>query len=169
MNTSNPYAPPQAAVQDVAGSDTSEPAGRGTRLVAFILDGLIASALIYVPLGIGVAMNGHPVVVNAHFNPAAIVGRGSWLPLLGLVAWCWLTLVFVSRNGQSIAKKIMGIKVVRKDGSKASLGRIFWLRNVVNGVLGFVPLYGIVDLLLIFSDARQCVHDKIADTIVIKA
>jgi len=169
MNTTNPYAPPQAAVQDVAGSDSSEPAGRGTRLVAFILDGLIASVLIYVPLGIGVAMNGHPMIVNAHFNFAAIVGRGSWLPLLGLVAWAWMTIVFVARNGQSIAKKMMGIKVVRSDGSKASLGRIFWLRNVVNGVLGFVPLYGIVDLLLIFGEARQCVHDKIADTIVIKA
>jgi len=169
MNTTNPYAPPQAAVQDIAGSDTSEPAGRGTRLVAFILDGIIASALIYVPLGIGTAMNGHPIFVNAHFNFGAMVGRGSWLPLLGLVAWAWMTVVFVSRNGQSIGKKVIGIKVVRSDGSKASLGRIFWLRNVVNGVLGFVPLYGLVDLLLIFGEARQCVHDKLADTIVIKA
>jgi uncharacterized RDD family membrane protein YckC len=147
----------------------SEPAGRGTRLVAFILDGIIASALIYVPFGIGVSMNGHPLFVNAHFNPQAIVGHGSWLPLLGLVAWAWMTVMFVSRNGQSIAKKMLGIKVVRSDGSKASLGRIFWLRNVVNGLLGFVPLYGLVDLLLIFGEARQCVHDKIADTIVIKA
>jgi uncharacterized RDD family membrane protein YckC len=169
MNTTNPYAPPQAAVQDIAGSDTSEPAGRGARLVAFILDGIIASALIYVPLGIGTAMNGHPIIVNAHFNFGAMVGRGSWLPLLGLVAWAWMTVVFVSRNGQSIGKKIIGIKVVRSDGSKASLGRIFWLRNVVNGVLGFVPLYGLVDVLLIFGEARQCVHDKLADTIVIKA
>ena len=170
MNTTNPYAPPQAAVQDVAGPDTtSEPAGRGARFVAFILDGLIASALIYVPLGIGMSLNGHPIFVNAHFNVQSLVGSGSWLPLLGLVAWSWLTVLFVSRNGQSIGKKIIGIKVVRSDGSKASLGRIFWLRNVVNGVLGFVPLYGIVDLLLIFGEARQCVHDKIADTIVINA
>jgi uncharacterized RDD family membrane protein YckC len=170
MNTTNPYAPPQAAVQDVAGPDTTaEPAGRGTRLGAFILDGFIASVLIYVPLGIGVSMNGHPLFMNAHFNFQAMVGSGSWLPLLGLVAWSWLTVVFVARNGQSIAKKMLGIKVVRSDGSKASLGRIFWLRNVVNGVLAFVPLYGLVDLLLIFGESRQCVHDKIADTIVIKA
>jgi uncharacterized RDD family membrane protein YckC len=85
------------------------------------------------------------------------------------VAWVWLTILFVARNGQTIGKKLLGIKVVRSDGSKASLGRIFWLRNVVNTVLGFIPLYGIVDLLLIFGEARQCVHDKIADTIVIKA
>ena len=58
---------------------------------------------------------------------------------------------------------------VRSDGAKASLGRIFWLRNVVNTVLAIIPMYGIVDALLIFGEARQCVHDKIADTIVIKA
>jgi uncharacterized RDD family membrane protein YckC len=170
MNTTNPYAPPQAAVQDIREPDmASEAAGRGTRLVAVILDGIIAGALIYVPLVIGVALSGRPLMVNAHFNAHAIAGPGAWLSLLGAVAWVWLTILFVARNGQTIGKKLLGIKVVRSDGSKASLGRIFWLRNVVNSVLAFIPLYGIVDLLLIFGEARQCVHDKIADTIVIKA
>ena len=36
--------------------------------------------------------------------------------------------------GQSIAKKMLGIKVVRTDGSPVSLGRLIWLRNVVNGL-----------------------------------
>jgi uncharacterized RDD family membrane protein YckC len=170
MNTTNPYAPPQAAVQDIREPDTaSEAAGRGTRLVAIILDGIITVALVYIPLAIGVATSGRPLMVNAHLNGAAIVGAGLWLALLGAVAWAWLTILFVSRNGQTIAKKLLGIKVVRSDGSKASLGRIFWLRNVVNAVLGIIPLYGFVDALLIFGEARQCVHDKIADTIVIKA
>jgi hypothetical protein len=35
MNTANPYAPPQATVQDVADSDAT-PAARGTRLVGVI-------------------------------------------------------------------------------------------------------------------------------------
>jgi uncharacterized RDD family membrane protein YckC len=147
----------------------SEAAGRGTRLVGVILDGIIAGALVYVPLAIGVATSGRPLMVNAHVNGQAIAGAGLWLALLGFVAWVWLTILFVSRNGQSIAKKLLGIKVVRSDGSKASLGRIFLLRNVVNTLLGIIPLYGFVDALLIFGEARQCVHDKIADTIVIKA
>jgi uncharacterized RDD family membrane protein YckC len=168
MNTANPYAPPQATVQDVADSATT-PAGRGTRLVAVILDTIIFAALVYIPLIIGVGMNGRPMVVNGHFNPMVIAGIGTWLPAIGFIAWCWLTILFVSRNGQSIAKKMLGIKVVRSDGSRASLGRIFLLRNVVNTVLAFVPFYGLVDALLIFGEARQCVHDKIADTIVIKA
>ena len=174
MNT-NPYAPPRATVQDVADS-TDDPAGRDTRLVAVILDGIILTALVYVPMGVGIAMNGHPLMLPAHghsppqFNMGAIFhGGGALLPLIGLVVWSWLTILYVSRNGQSIAKKLMGIKVVRKDGSKASLGRIFFLRNVVNIILAFIPLYGLVDALLIFGESRQCIHDKIADTIVVKA
>ena len=171
MNTTNPYAPPRAAVKDVAAPDSgADPAGRGTRLAAAILDGIAFSAMVYLPLIIGMRLNGGPLVLpNGHFNPLALAGAGLWLPLIGLIAWCWLTILFVTRNGQSIGKKMVAIKVVRSDGSQATLGRIFLLRNVVNTVLAFVPLYGLVDILLIFGEARQCVHDKIADTIVIRA
>ena len=168
MNTTNPYAPPRAAVKDIAdpGADL---AGRGTRLAAAMLDGIIFAIVVYIPLIISMSIHGRPLLVNAHINYGGMFGAGGWLPLAGLIAWGWLTILFVSRNGQSIAKKMLGIKVVRRDGSPASLGRIFWLRNVVNTVLAFLPLYGLVDALLIFGEARQCVHDKIADTMVIKA
>ena len=59
------------------------------------------------------------------------------------------------------------------DGSKASLARIFWLRNVVNGLPSFIPIvsliYWLVDTLMIFGESRRCLHDRIADTIVVKA
>jgi uncharacterized RDD family membrane protein YckC len=170
MNTGNPYAPPQATVQDVADpAATGEAAGRGTRLVAVILDGIVFAAMVYIPLVVGIAMSGRPTIVNGHFNPMVMSGVGSLLSTLGFIAWISLTILFVSRNGQSIGKKMLGIKVVRSDGSRASVGRIFLLRNVVNIVLSCIPFYGLVDALLIFGEARQCVHDKIADTIVIKA
>ena len=85
------------------------------------------------------------------------------------VVWGVLTIRFLLRNSQSIAKKLLGIKVVRADGSHASFSRIFWLRNVVNTLLSIVPLYSIVDSLFIFSESYQCLHDKLADTIVVKA
>ena len=50
-----------------------------------------------------------------------------------------------------------------------TLGRLFWLRNVVNGALAIIPLYGLIDVLFIFAEQRQCLHDKLADTIVVKA
>jgi hypothetical protein len=58
---------------------------------------------------------------------------------------------------------------VRTDGTPASLGRVWWLRNVVNGLISIIPLYGFIDTLFIFGESRQCLHDKLADTIVVKA
>jgi uncharacterized RDD family membrane protein YckC len=169
MNTANPYAPPQAAVSDVAASGSMVKADRGTRLGAALLDGVLMGAMIYLPLVLGGALGGMAAAGQRGINAAALFGLWGLVALAGFVAWCVLNLIFVLRNGQSIGKKILGIKVVRSDGSKASLGRIFWLRNVVNGVIALVPFYGFVDALFIFGEAQQCVHDKLADTIVIKA
>jgi hypothetical protein len=44
-----------------------------------------------------------------------------------------------------------------------------WLRNVVNWLISLVPLYSVIDVLFIFGQTRQCLHDKLADTIVVKA
>ena len=88
---------------------------------------------------------------------------------MGFIAWAWITLLLVARYGQTMAKRLLEIRVVRSDGSKASLGRIFWLRNFVNGLLNAIPLYWLIDSLLIFSERRQTIHDLIADTIVVKA
>jgi uncharacterized RDD family membrane protein YckC len=90
------------------------------------------------------------------------------LAIVGFAVWCWLNIRYVLRNGQSIGKKLVGIKVVRADGTPASLGRIFWLRNALNAAISIVPLYGLIDILFIFGSSNQCLHDKIADTIVVK-
>jgi uncharacterized RDD family membrane protein YckC len=176
MNASNPYAPPQAAVADVADPNASAArADRGTRLLAALVDGLVFMAMVYIPLAIGLGMAGAGAAIGAStdsampFNFAALFGTAGLLALAGLIAWVVITYRLVARNGQTIAKKWFGIKVVRSDGSKASVGRIFWLRNVVNAILGVIPLYGLIDILWIFGEERRCLHDKIADTIVIKA
>ena len=166
MTTTNLYAPPGAAVADIGGVDAfAEHAGPGTRLGASLLDGIIFSAMVYLPLFVTVGL-GRDAAAADGSNPVVIVGGIT--TLVGLIAWCWLTIMYVARNGQSIAKKLLDIKVVRRDGSHASISRIFWLRNVVNGLLGIIPLYAIIELFFIFGESRQCLHDKIADTIVVR-
>jgi uncharacterized RDD family membrane protein YckC len=170
VSTSNPYALPRGAVLDTPSEDL-ELAGRGVRLAAAILDKVIAGLMIFVP-GLVVAL------ATRAFQPLDQPGGEPdfgqlALPLficfMGFVAWAWITLLLVARYGQTMGKRILEIRVVRSDGSQASLGRIFWLRNVVNGLLGVIPFYGLVDVLLIFGERRQCIHDLIADTIVVKA
>jgi uncharacterized RDD family membrane protein YckC len=179
MSTNNPYAPPVAAVRDIpANYAATELADLGPRLGAAFLDGIIFAGMVYVPLLIGGILAGATAATAAQASDtgqisdagvglAMLIGFG--LGFIGFVAWAWLTVKYVNENGQSIAKKIVGIKVVRSDGSPAALSRIFWLRNVVNALIGIIPLYGLIDILFIFSESRQCLHDKLADTIVVKA
>jgi uncharacterized RDD family membrane protein YckC len=164
---SNRYAPPRAAVRDVIDTSASdEPADRSTRLAAAILDSLIAGAMIYGPMLLGLGLGG---AIAGSDGMGTMMIATVVLTLVGFVVWCWLTIKYVIENGQSIAKKLLNIKVVRSDGSPITLGRIFWLRNFLNGMLGIIPLYGLVELLFIFGESRQCLHDKLADTIVVKA
>lgn len=166
----NPYAPPRASVRDIADpSALIAPADRGTRLGAAILDGIILMAMVYMPLMFVALVGGAAAARTGETGANTILGVGGVVTLVGFTLWCWLTIKYMKSNGQSIAKKIVGIKVTRTDGSPASLGRVFWLRNVVNGLISIVPLYGFIDPLFIFGESRRCLHDKIADTIVVKA
>jgi len=168
--TTNLYAPPRAAVRDIADPVAKTVlADRGTRLGANILDGLILAATLVVPFGVFGMIGAAARTPTNEANAGGMLALGAVLTLIGLGVWCWLTIRYIRQNGQSIAKKMVGIKVVRTDGSPASFGRIFFLRNAVNALLGIIPFYGVLDSLFIFGESRQCLHDKIADTIVVIA
>jgi uncharacterized RDD family membrane protein YckC len=166
MSASNPYAPPRGAVRDVPGEESLELAGRGWRLLAWFLDGVIVSVMVWVPALVVMAATGG---FEQPSDDLSVLTLPLAVGAIGFIAWAWITLLLVARYGQTMAKRMLEIKVVRSDGSQASLGRIFWLRNVVNGLLGVIPLYTFIDPLLIFGERKQCIHDLIADTIVVKA
>ena len=100
-------------------------------------------------------------------------GGGALVGLLVFVGVVVANCVFLHRNGQTLAKKMLGIRVVRRDGSRCGLARIFFIRYLPVTVMGAVPFVGglvsLVDALLIFRDDRRCLHDEIADTIVVIA
>ena len=132
-------------------------AERGDRFAANLVDHLA----IYSPLFMGGLLGG------------LLSGRGK--EELFSVLGVFLTLgvcgyqIYLAQNGQSIGKRWRGIRVVRMDGSRASLGRIVFLRNFMPAALSsFCGLVGIVDALLIFGQDKRCLHDMIADTKVVK-
>jgi uncharacterized RDD family membrane protein YckC len=176
---SNPYAPPRAAVSDPRDEDRAfEQATRASRLLGALVDigigGVIMLPLLITAWPVMLAALGNdadPERLADAVTPAVIGGAAALTSLLG-IAWLVVTYILVKRNSQTIGKRVMGIKVVRSDGSRASLSRILWLRNVVNWLPGMVPfvgnLYPLIDHLFIFGGKQQCVHDLIADTIVVK-
>ena len=88
---------------------------------------------------------------------------------------CTICCSCASLGGRGICRWSWAASIawLRSDGSRAGLARIFWLRNVVGALISWIPLagglYALVDLLWIFGGARRCVHDYIADTIVVNA
>jgi len=155
-------------------------AERGARLLAASIDELIllgiALPMVFgaVPTIITLVSGGtDPELIDTSDILRAMVGGpGTIVTVVALIAWSVITAWLVAANGQSIGKRIVGIKVVRTDGSRASFARIFLLRNVVNGLPNLLPyvgwLYQLVDPLLIYQESRQCLHDRIADTIVVR-
>ena len=88
--------------------------------------------------------------------------------MLGYVVY---QLYLLWKNGQTVGKKAMKIKIVRTDGSRASFPRLLFLRALVPGIVGYIPVLGpvltLTDWLFIFGEPKRCVHDYLADTIVI--
>jgi len=171
MIDSNPYQAPSAFVEDVLPNDELVLAERGTRLGSAILDVLISGVLagilaaITIPAFLG-ARHGGPAPSGLYIVLAIVMVLAILVPLV-------LNLVWWHKYGQSIGKRICKIRIVRTDGSRAGLGRIFWLRFCLPAVLGRIPFVGaifsLVNVCLIFREDRRCVHDHMADTMVIIA
>ena len=160
----NRFAPPTAEVADVAASGT-ELGGRGMRLLAVLIDGLIQGAIYWI-LTLVAFRSLDPR--RGTFSASAIVGQ----IVLGFVLFVLIQGYLLHTQGQTVGKKLLGLRIVRTNGERATLGRLLGLRYLVGWIIVMIPfagaLYGLVDCLMIFRDSRKCVHDNIADTIVVK-
>lgn len=169
MNEFNPYEAPQSVVEDMPPDQGWMLADRGTRLGAVLLDGLIwgAAAMIGVLVMLPSISQGRS---GDGFLPVLVGGFLFFAAIFGVLIW---NLVWLYRSGQTIGKRILNVRIVRSNGESASLGRIFGLRMVVPAVLGAIPILGplfsLTDPLFIFGNDRRCLHDHLADTIVIRA
>jgi uncharacterized RDD family membrane protein YckC len=167
-NTSddNRFAPPLAHVEDVADAGPGALAGRGARLLATLLDGLIAG-LVFWLLTFVTPLTLFPPP-GANLAKVLIVNS-----VAGIILFVILQGYLLATRGQTIGKALLKMRIVRSDGSPASFGRLFGLRYVPTMILTMIPvaggLYGLIDSLLIFRASRRCLHDNIADTIVVKA
>ena len=162
----NRFAPPLAHVEDVVESGTGALAGRGIRLVAVLLDAVFA----------GIAFWIISLVTPLSWSPAPGVNLVRFLAINGLVGFVIFVVLhgyLLATRGQTIGKALLKVRIVRSDGSRASLMRIVALRFLPTTVISLIPLvgglYATIDSLLIFRESRRCLHDNIADTIVVKA
>lgn len=146
----------------VSPTPQSQPkAGFWIRVVASLLDSFLLatvqfalSLLISLIIGmLGIAMEGEPAVNMVIWLFGASLSIG-------------YAVFFTGYCGQTPGKMALRIKVIRTDGSQLSYGRAA-LREVLGKFVSGI-LLGIGYLMVIFDSQKQGLHDKIADTYVIK-
>lgn len=165
----NPYAvatPSLDLTQPTSYERAPTKAGRLARLLAYFGD-VGAFLLTMLPAGLAAVLHDRGSSVDA---VGSILLLLSAVAILGLVVY---NLVLLHREGQTVGKRWIGIRIVRNDGSRASLGRIFLLRSFVPGLIGAIPylgtVFGLANILWIFGEEKRCLHDYMADTIVVIA
>lgn len=148
-------------------------AGPGKRLGARVLDGLIVVALVVALVLIAAflryaADGGGPS--TAEFSTGSLVAV--LLAILGFFGILLWEPLFVSMKGGTPGKLALGIRVVRSvDGiSYPSLGAATG-RYLIPLVMGLIPFGSFVDSLWLLWDRPlyQCLHDKVASTVVVEA
>jgi len=137
-------------------------ASRWSRFVAWFLD-LLLNVCCFLP--------GFVAVV------AGAGGEGVARLPVGISAVCYLGLwtyqaYLRATRGQTIGKRAVEIRIVSyDDGSNPGFWRAVALRDLVPWIIGlFVGLlFALIDDAFIFGSERRCVHDYMANTIVVRA
>jgi uncharacterized RDD family membrane protein YckC len=102
-------------------------------------------------------------------------GAGAVLALVGFMAFALYQMVGITRSGQTLGKRWLGLRILRQDGRLPGFLHGWFLRNFVFvaaatllPVIGAVA-YFVVNPILMFGDRRRALHDMIADTKVVVA
>jgi uncharacterized RDD family membrane protein YckC len=158
----------QAATAGGAGGGQGDLASPWSRLGARILDGLILlipNIIIAVVLGAGAYGLGG----DASFGAALVAG------IIGTFIGLAYEFYFLTKDGATIGKKALNIKVVQENG--ADLDQEVTIRRLILPALNAIPvigplinaIVGLATAIMIFvDDRRQVPHDKIAKTLVVR-
>lgn len=167
----NPFAAPE--VQGEVATSSSDLATRGSRFTGAFVDGLT-----FLPVAFGVLF---VTMQMASTNPSLFTegGIGTNLVIGAITAvlyTVWFVLVHgytLANRGQTLGKMAAGTKIVNADtGELVPLGTIVVRRWLSIQLIALIPvvggIIGLINILLIFRESRQCLHDNFANTKVIQ-
>lgn len=150
-------------------------AGFASRLVAFVLDAVILSLTIVLTTWLTAQVLIYFARVDIRTCPPVTVFRLS-LITCAVVAWglkifavifpFLYLLAFWMLSGQTIGHYVLGLRVVRMNGKRISL--ISGILRIIGYALCFLTL-GLGFLLILASDQRRGLQDRLAGTCVIYA
>lgn len=136
-------------------------AGFWIRVVASLLDSFLLGAVQFVlSLLIGLAISMLGIATSGDPSIDTVI----WL--FGASLSIGYAVFFIGYCGQTPGKMALRIKVIRTDGSPMTYGRAA-LREVLGKFISGILLF-IGYIMVAFDSQKQGLHDKIADTYVIK-
>lgn len=158
------YKAPESELDSGENND-NELASRWARLGASIVDSLVMMVIIF------------PLIFVLGFWDQMISGEQPGLmfsimmALIGIIVFLGVNFKFLKDNGQTVGKKVAGIKIVAVDGSKAEMGNHIVKRYLTYFIPGQIPVVGfifnLVNILCIFKKDKRCIHDLAGGTKVV--
>ena len=143
----------------------NELASRLSRLGASILDSLILMA---VTLPVMYFTGGFDVIdtgVEPSWTYSLLIG------LVGVGCFIVFNASLLARYGQTIGKKVVGIKIVDLDGNLPTIKSHLLVTYATYFMPGQIPVIGqlvsVINILFIFGKQRRCIHDHVAGTQVV--
>ncbi len=141
--------------------DALPKAGFWMRVVATFIDAFIVLVMQFV-LGLLLAWTG--IVVAGGIE--AGLSMGVIVQLFGFCISFVYYVLFTGSGGQTPGKMALRIKVVNRDGSQISYGRAAFREIPAKFISGIIFCIGY--LMVAFDDQKQGLHDRMANTYVIK-
>jgi uncharacterized RDD family membrane protein YckC len=144
------------------------------RFVALVIDGIILGAVgLIVRIPLGLAIGGAGLTLGRNPDPSEILGM---LPaVMGMIGLFWFIhmalslayeVYFLTTRGATPGKMVLGLKVIREDGSNLSAG-VAAGRFFGKYLSGLTLCIGF--LLAAFDREKRALHDHICQTRVIYA
>ena len=164
MSDVNPYRAPSAEIADIPENGELELAGIGHRFGAFVIDLAISLAILFALAYASGAFDAVWDSEDTHSGAAEMAGITFALFIL-------IQSYFLKKHGQTIGKKIVGIRIVDRDGNLPGLGRLLFRRylpiHLYNALSVIGTVLAAIDFLLVFRRDRRCLHDMLAGTRVV--
>jgi uncharacterized RDD family membrane protein YckC len=143
--------------------NTPKYASFGIRLLAYIIDSLLLSAVFFplgVLLGVMAAMTGTDGAEELSTLASAVIN------LLSIfAAWLYSAILESSSWQATLGKKIFGIKVTDMSGNRISFGKATG-RHFAKFLSSIICAIGFI--MAAFTEQKQALHDILASTLVVE-
>ncbi len=167
--------PGQPGYQWGAGTPAYNFASFGQRLIGVIIDGLILIALAAIPAIIGIVLISTSVTTYGDGTSEVTNGTAMGIAVLFFIIAFIIAVLYEPlltarkgpKNGQTFGRSVAGIRITNLQGGPISAGQA-WGRYLFKGFFSGSVFY-LGYLWMLWDTNKQGWHDKVANTLVLKA